>query len=318
MRFTILYRGPLSSCNYGCGYCPFAKRAETHAELAGDRTALKKFLEWAGAQGGRGHELSILFTPWGEALIRPWYQQALATLTHLPHVIKAAIQTNLSCHLNWLDDCDPAKLGLWCTYHPGETTREKFLARCRALDDRRISYSVGVVGMREHLTEIESLRRELRPGTYLWVNAYKRESAYYAEADLAMLTAIDPLFPVNNMRHPSRGRECVTGETAFSVAGDGTMTRCHFINTPIGNVYDDHWESHLKRASCTNDTCGCHIGYVHMPELKLQEVFGDGMPERVPRSLPILRQTSSVETKPPCRSNMEELNRRNAAEGGEE
>ena len=26
MNLSILYRGPLSSCNYACGYCPFAKR----------------------------------------------------------------------------------------------------------------------------------------------------------------------------------------------------------------------------------------------------------------------------------------------------
>ena len=34
MRLSILYRGPLSSCNYDCAYCPFAKRRETPAQLA--------------------------------------------------------------------------------------------------------------------------------------------------------------------------------------------------------------------------------------------------------------------------------------------
>ena len=29
VRYNILYRGPLSSCNYGCEYCPFAKHAES-------------------------------------------------------------------------------------------------------------------------------------------------------------------------------------------------------------------------------------------------------------------------------------------------
>ena len=29
MNLSILYRGPLSSCNYGCEYCPFAKHRET-------------------------------------------------------------------------------------------------------------------------------------------------------------------------------------------------------------------------------------------------------------------------------------------------
>src|SRR5262245_38628943 len=101
MHYTILYRGALSSCNFGCDYCPFAKRRETNTELAGDRAALEKFTAWAEQQGGRGHELSILFTPWGEALIRSWYQETLVRLANMPHVRKAAIQTNLSCSLDW-------------------------------------------------------------------------------------------------------------------------------------------------------------------------------------------------------------------------
>jgi hypothetical protein len=44
LSLSILYRGPLSSCNYACGYCPFAKRRETAAELARDREALARFV----------------------------------------------------------------------------------------------------------------------------------------------------------------------------------------------------------------------------------------------------------------------------------
>src|SRR6476646_9347186 len=115
MHYTILYRGALSSCYYGCDYCPFAKRSETHAELAGDRAALERFVDWL--DRNHGHEFSILVTPWGEALIRSWYQEALVRLTNVPHISKAAIQTNLSCSLDWIDRCDLKKLGLWCSYH---------------------------------------------------------------------------------------------------------------------------------------------------------------------------------------------------------
>ena len=30
---SLMYRGPLASCNYGCGYCPFAKHHETGAKI---------------------------------------------------------------------------------------------------------------------------------------------------------------------------------------------------------------------------------------------------------------------------------------------
>jgi MoaA/NifB/PqqE/SkfB family radical SAM enzyme len=288
MDLSILYRGPLSSCNYGCEYCPFAKRRETRLELAGDERALERFVQWVSGQGGRGHRVSVLFTPWGEALARPWYQEALVRLTNLPNVRRAAIQTNLSCRLDWTERCDREKLGLWCTYHPSETSRERFVGKCRELDRRGVRYSVGVVGLKEHLDEIEALRRELGPGVYLWVNAYKRVDEYYGRKDFERLTVVDPLFPVNAVRHPTLGVACLTGESVFSVDGGGTMRRCHFIKEPIGNIYEEGWEAALRPRACSNATCGCHIGYVHVPSLGLYDVFGEGVLERVPTRLPVL------------------------------
>jgi MoaA/NifB/PqqE/SkfB family radical SAM enzyme len=284
MTLSILYRGPLSSCNYGCPYCPFAKHAETDAEHAADRAALERFITWVAGQ--EEDRLSVFFTPWGEALIRRRYQRALVTLTNLPQIAKAAIQTNLSCRLEWVEECDKRRLALWTTYHPGEVTRERFLARCRELDRRGVRYSVGVVGMKEHLEEIQALRQELSPGVYLWVNAYKRVPDYYTPAEVQALTTVDPLFPMNNQRHPSEGRPCDAGERLISVDGDGTIRRCHFIRDPIGNLYEPGWEAALRARPCTNATCGCHIGYVHMPHLGLQAVFGDGVLERVPSRVP--------------------------------
>jgi hypothetical protein len=66
------------------------------------------------------------------------------------------------------------------------------------------------------------------------------------------------------------------------VDGDGTVRRCHFIKEPIGNIYDTDFEICLRERPCANDTCGCHIGYVHLDRLKLYDTFGDGVLERVP------------------------------------
>lgn len=281
LDLTILYRGPLSSCNYGCWYCPFAKRRETAAELTVDERALARFVHWAEEQSLR--QLAILFTPWGEALIHSWYHEALIHLSHLPHLHRVAIQTNLSPELDWVESCDKTRLALWTTFHPGETDRASFLAQCRRLDAHGARYSVGVVGLKEHAAEIEALRRELAPEVYLWINAYKDRPNYYEAADVARLTAIDPLFPINNRRHPSRGRECRAGHTAITVDGEGTIRRCHFIAEPLGNIYDVDFEQALLPRGCTNETCGCHIGYVHMKDLGLHEIFGNGVLERIPR-----------------------------------
>src|SRR5687768_13316815 len=236
MKLTILYRGPLSSCNYACTYCPFAKHAESRVEHEADERALARFLAWV--ESRCDHQIAVFFTPWGEALIRRRYQQALVRLTNLPHVTKAAIQTNLSCRLDWVDACDRRRLGIWATYHPAQVSRARFLARCAALDRLGVRFSVGVVGLKEHATEIEELRRELPDHIYLWVNAYKRLPDYYTTEDLRRLTSVDPLFPLNNQYHPSFGRACQCGETVISVDGNGTARRCHFIRTPIGNIYE--------------------------------------------------------------------------------
>ena len=237
MNLSILYRGPLSSCNYTCGYCPFAKRTETRAELDRDRACLDRFTAWAA--GRTGDSLGVLFTPWGEALVRPWYQHALATLSNLPHVRRAAIQTNLSCKLDWVEACDRDTLALWCTYHPGETARDRFLAKCRELVSRGVRFSVGVVGLKEHLAEIDALRAELPSDVYLWVNAYKREPDYYPPETVERLTAIDPHFPTNNARHASLGEPCRAGHQAIAVDGDGTVTPVPLHQAaPSGNLYD--------------------------------------------------------------------------------
>lgn len=158
----LYFRGPLSSCNYDCDYCPFAKHVSSREELAEDRVAVERFVDWCERQEQR--RLSILFTPWGEGLIRRWYQDALLKLAALPHVVAVAIQTNLSTRLDWLDPLpDPARasLSLWTTYHPTQVALAPFVERSAELTRRGIGHSVGVVGLREHFSAITELRARL-------------------------------------------------------------------------------------------------------------------------------------------------------------
>jgi MoaA/NifB/PqqE/SkfB family radical SAM enzyme len=258
------------------------------AEHEHDREALDRFVSWVVDQ--REHRIGVFFTPWGEALIRKRYQQAIVMMTNLPQVAKVAIQTNLSCRLDWVEACDKTRLGIWATYHPSQTPRARFLERCHELDRRGVRFSVGVVGLKEHADEIEALRAELPQRIYLWINAYKRVEDYYNHTDLNRFTSVDPLFPINTIRHVSAGEACRCGESVISVDGDGTIQRCHFIRTPIGNLYEDQWAAALQERPCTTATCGCHIGYVHLDRLQLYDVFGSGVLERIP-SEPIWMST---------------------------
>ena len=281
-RWNILYRGSLSSCNYDCSYCPFAKTTNTLEELKADYAALERFVEWVRSRTDR--RVGILFTPWGEALVRKPYQRAVVELSNMAHVERVAVQTNLSYRTGWLDEVDRDTAALWTTYHPTQVSRERFLASCHELIALDVRFSVGMVGLREDFDEIEQLRAELPPEIYLWVNAYKREARYYKAKDIARLRTVDPEFTTNLVRHQSLGRECRAGDSSFTVDHNGTVRRCHFIDTPIGNIFDPNFDDALRPTPCSNDTCGCHIGYIHMPELELYELYGEGLLERIPAS----------------------------------
>lgn len=284
--WNILYRGPLSSCNYACGYCPFAKTTNTKAELRDDAARLGQFLDWVERQSPR--RIGVLFTPWGEALIHRAYQEALLRLGHMQHVARAVIQTNLSSRLEWLEPANRETIALWCTFHPGETPLNKFADKIHLLHSMGIRHSVGIVGLKEHKPYISQLRDILPPGTYLWINAYKRQPGYYDQTDLEFITGVDRFFPINNQRHPSQGLPCRAGYSSFSVDGEGTARRCHFIPQPLGNIHDPDFASRLTDGPtpCPNQTCGCHIGYVNLAHLNLTDVFGGNLLERIPATTP--------------------------------
>ncbi|MEW4452992.1 STM4011 family radical SAM protein [Bremerella sp. JC817] len=277
--YHILYRGPLSSCNYGCTYCPFAKRDETYAQLEGDRQSLERFVSWIELQD---RSLSILFTPWGEALVRTWYQQAITRLSWMPHVRRVAIQTNLASRLAWLEDCQPERIGLWSTFHPTETSIERFGNQVLKVLQSGTRISVGCVGLKEHFDLIEQLREAIPREVYVWINAYKREANYYSPADVERLIAVDPHFVTNNTRHESFGEACFAGETSFTVDGEGDIRRCHFVGDVIGSIEDADWENCLHARRCPNTNCGCHIGYVHLKRLQLYPLYQEGLAERIP------------------------------------
>jgi len=293
---ALLYRGPLASCNYSCNYCPFSGAAGD-SQLGADVQALERFVAWVRQREGRClSRLALLFAPRGEALIHPHYQRAAATLSRLDGVAAVAFQTNLSCDLDWLERCDPTRLALWTTFHPGDTTQARFLRACTRLGRSGVRFSVGMVGLHEHLEIIEALRRELPDEVYLWVNAFKRRDDYYTPAELRRIEGIDPLFSYNAAPQPALGRPCRAGHAAAAVDGDGSVRRCFFASSPpLGNLHDGaELEALLapSAATCMEATCRCHLGYVHLEHLALERFFGRGagllarIPERALAALP--------------------------------
>lgn len=280
---TLLYRGSLTSCNYDCSYCPFAKRRDTRETLARDATELRRFVAWVGA---RTEPTRILFTPWGEALVRRHYREAMLSLAEMPQVSQVSLQTNLSGPLAWLEQAPAGKISLWCTYHPGQTTLARFIQRCERLQHGGVRFSVGVVAMREHFDAIQALRSALPANCPVWLNAYDRRGpGYYQPADLAWLEKLDPWFHHNHAPGGSRGKPCRAGEEVVSVDGEGEVHRCHFVPKRLGNLYTDPLHGMLQERPCSRIKCECFIGYAHRKDLPLYEAFGDGVLARIPNAL---------------------------------
>lgn len=288
---SILYRGSLLSCNYDCGYCPFAKAQDSRESLAKDAEELSRFVDWVSSQT---RTINILFTPWGEAFIRRYYQEAIAALGEMPQVGRIAIQTNLSLSTGAIERCRSDKLALWCTYHPSQTSQEDFIAKCQWLLKQNIRFSVGMVGNRNELDDIQTMREALPKAVYLWVNANRDEQAAYQAQELALLDSIDPLFEHNLHHYPSFGKSCNTGSEVITVDGNGNVQRCHFVKQSLGNLYDGSFKA--TTATCPNVSCDCHIGYIHMPELKVNRLFQNGLLERIPSNYDTGKQ--ALDSKP--------------------
>ena len=282
--YRILYRGSLSSCNFDCSYCPFAKTTNTKEELRVDAEQLQKFVEWVSQTD---NQIGVMFTPWGEAIIHSYYRQAMIRLSQLPNVERVSMQTNLSCRLDDFEAVDRDAFSLWTTFHPDQVSLDRFLERCNDLIGMDIRFSVGVVGLRQHFDAIQQLRDRLPGHVYVWINSYKREPDYYQEQDLEFLNSIDPYFHLNCHYYPSAGEGCRAGDTAFTIDGNGDVRRCHFIDKVIANIYRDDIFASLRPTLCTNQTCGCHIGYVNQHKRKLDQLFEKNILERIPASWPI-------------------------------
>ena len=280
MKLSILYRGPLASCNYDCHYCPFAKRTDSAVQLKRDERALTRFADWLETQ--TDYSWKLLFTPWGEALVRRWYRETLACLTQVSHIEFVAIQTNLSTDAHWLEASRAEKLALWCAFHPTQAVRPEFVSRVHKYHSRGARVSVGGVGVPEHLADFQALRHELPAEIPMWINAEQPRSRPYRPEEIAAFTELDPRFALTLRRHRSLGGGCQTGETVFTVDGEGEMRRCHFVSEVIGNIYETGWESALRPRPCPNRFCQCFVGLSHFEPLALSESFGDQILARIP------------------------------------
>ncbi|WP_110953782.1 STM4011 family radical SAM protein [Anaerosinus massiliensis] len=283
MCYTLYYRNYLKSCNYTCGYCPFAKTTATENMLAKDMAYLHKFIVYL--KQSTNH-FRLFFAPRGEALVHEYYRQAMITLSKLPNIEELVIQTNLSSRLDWLNEVASNKLILWTTYHPGQVTSSLFVQQIEKLRQYPVRFTVGIVGVKENFAAIAELYQLLQQSseqsTYLWINAYKDKPGYYSDMDIAYLLQYDKLFKTNLQNYKCKDRACKTGTAVFFVEWDGMVHRCWQDKKSLGNLYIDDLADLNMSSLCQKRVCSCFIGYSHIVDLALERVYQTSLLGRLP------------------------------------
>ena len=152
---TLLYRGSLKSCNYQCSYCPFSKHAMSKKELIKDSVQWRNFVQRLKVQAEPLGVRALMITPYGEALIHPWYWEGLATMSAEKTIDAVGAQTNLSFSIEEMLKLYHSlggilkKLHLWATFHPEMISVEAFAKKVRVLWENGIVLCVGAVGDRK-------------------------------------------------------------------------------------------------------------------------------------------------------------------------
>lgn len=283
MSYTLYYRNYLKSCNYACGYCPFGKTVGSEKMLAKDAEYLQKFVEYL---AGSAENMNLFFAPRGEALLHAHYRQAIIKLSKLSNIGEIVIQTNLSSSLEWLSEVEPGKLILWTTYHPSQVEFNSFFQQIEKLRQYPVQFTIGIVGVKENFSEIarlyQSLQKFSEKPPYLWINAYKDKARYYSEAEIAYLMRYDQQFMSNLKNYKCKDMDCKTGEKVFFLEWDGTIHRCWQDKKSLGNLYMEDITEISASTVCNKKICSCFIGYSHITELQLQQVYTTSLLGRIP------------------------------------
>lgn len=282
---SITYRGSLKSCNYSCSYCPFCKKKMSSEELQYDKEALERFCSKIEACNFK-EPVQILFAPYGEALIQPYYRKAMAELSKKDFVKGVGCQTNLSIPIDdWLNDmldqkADFSKVVLWATFHPEMITAEVFAQHVNTLVPY-IDICVGAVGNPMCSGQIKELREKLLPKIYMWINKMDGLKEKYREEELELYQSIDPMF---HWELEIGGTPpCEGGAGHLFITSNGNLYACNRNTVKLGNLYNGNEEIWVQ--PCTGKRCDCYLAYSHLHSFAQSGLLkGNGL-YRIPKRI---------------------------------
>lgn len=296
----LYYRGYISSCNYTCDYCPFAKKKYSHIEIQKDKQSLQNFFDFI-QKTIFNSTISIFFTPYGEGMIHEYYMDYLVKFAQLEKIKYVSIQTNLSFDHKFLlsklqeKEISLDKIKLWASFHSTMVSVEEFGKKANYLH-KYLDISVGIVAIPGAIDKILELKQKLDPKIYLWINGLARQKGKYSSEDIRALKHIDPLFEyeLNNIRLKSTNTnkilspstklydECSASRSRFFIEANGDVMPCHVNRKILYNIYHGEEQSFNHKFTCTRKLCDCYLAYSNLEKTKLENFFGELLPVRIP------------------------------------
>ncbi len=274
----VLYRGSLKSCNYHCSYCPFSKHRSSEKELYKDREQWERFCDSIHKRAQILKIGALMVTPYGEALLHPWYWKGLGSLSGMEAIEAVGAQTNLSFplerSLKFYEEVGGKreKLRLWATFHPEMIQVEKFAKACENVRNAGVLISAGAVGVPENLTVIQTLKKCLPERVYLWINKMDGLKRPYTQTEIQAFQAIDPFFGQELKRVKADNSQCYD---RIFVEGDGKVRGCNISSVWKDDWYEEREELFKEPPTCTRKFCSCYLAYGGRKDFGNREMFGD-------------------------------------------
>lgn len=271
---NIYYRGSLKSCNYSCDYCPFSKNKISLRQLENDKKSLNKFVQEI---RDNKNISSIMFVPYGEALIHEYYWEAIIYLAKLKQIKTIGCQTNLTLNIpNFIQKLNQSninisKIKLWCSFHPSMVSTKQFIQQCNLLYNNKIDFCVGAVADYQNINTLNNLKVSLPPSVYMWLNYKDGLIRKYYDYEIEAFKNIDALFDLEIKKPKSDISLCVGGKENIFINSQGNIYACNMSKIKLGNIYFNEFNS----VSCGADTCSCYLSYSNRIDLPMLNYFGE-------------------------------------------
>ncbi|TYQ17755.1 UNVERIFIED_CONTAM: hydroxymethylpyrimidine pyrophosphatase-like HAD family hydrolase [Acetivibrio alkalicellulosi] len=281
---NIYFRSFLSSCNYSCSYCRFAKKKMNEVEILKDEKCVQRFCDFIDSTNFK-NRVSIFLTPYGEGLIHDYYIRAMARLAMNPKCQYISCQTNLSfdesVFINTLKSyhVDLSKVKLWASCHPEMISAGEFVKKVNKLK-ADIDLSVGIVAIPQNLESVFDLRKELPKNIYMWVNGKDGEKTRYTKEQIQSLVSVDPLFYNEISKRKVEDNCCNAGEDSVFIEGNGDAFACHINKNQLFNIFKR--TDLVKSFRCDRRYCDCYLSYSLRKDSNLNSYFKQYTPIRLP------------------------------------